>query len=680
MSDIENVKVGPDPKGLSAKVVVANGPSRILLGGTRAYARLRFARMLHGTQYDALVKESFFRLDEAIRRPWPAAKDDLLRILKTAGLTVSYDEDAARALEEYMDRILARYSRWWPTEDGGWEYDPGTIRPELLAQAERDLKYLGWDTQLFPFAFKDVCEIATKDNVLLGPTMGYGKSRASLALAEYWRWKDKSTSPTIVAALKRHLDPWREELGGVPEKEPCGLLTAMYGAGCYEDWIDGEKPRFDKPFLLISLERLWRLSEEEKAELKRLCRTSTIIVDEAYNISNRGAKSTQAVFETLQGAHHITVTGTPIKSHIGQLLPLLQWTFGGGSVALPDYPTDRAGSERRWNARFMTFAQGSDGSRKRVPYIRHIEDLHELLAPLVKRRLRSEPELVAVLGAAHIVPERIEVDLNPRHMDNYRAVVKQFQDWYLRELAKRGTPGAIPPNELLVKLGYLVWNVGSPWRMEDHSDGEFKWPSYPRQLTSLHEKALEIVREEVAQGNRVILAGRASDPLDLLGEALNVSGIPAGVIHGKIGDKRRAEVIRHCRTGDYPVLVGSLGTIAEALNLSFANRVIVTEYPWDPSQLDQLMGRITRGIQEEEPKAYWLCARGTIQEYMIQICGLKKESISAALDRTEQTQATNTIPDIAQYAASLVNVEGEEQVEAREYVLDLEEDVPLLLG
>lgn len=679
MSHIENVKVGPDPKGLAARIIVSDTHSRIALSGARAYARLRLARALHGTKYDALVKDNFYVLDEAIRRPWAAAGDELQLALQTAGLEVTLDHAAAAMLEAKTQRILARFSRWWPEEDGSWRYDPGTIDPALKAEAQEGLRYLGWESALFPFAFDDVSEIVTKDNALLGPTMGYGKSRAFLAAAEYWRWKEGHSTPTIIIACKRHLGAWREELGGVKGKAPCELLITQYGPRCYEEWLTKERPRFNQPFLLISLERLKLLPAEDMQLLQEIARTSTIGIDEAYVISNLQSNQTRAAF-SLSGAHHIAITGTPQKSRIQQLLPILQWTHRGGSIALPDYPTDRAGSLRRWTAKHATFARASeDGSRKQVPFIRNIEELHEILAPLMKRRLRGEPEVVKVLGEAVIVPERIAVDLDPQHRENYRAVLKQFSDWYLREMKKRGRGAFIPNNEILIKLGYLVWNVSSPWRMEDHSDQNFRWPAYPRQLTGVHRAAIEIVQRELEGGNRVILAGRATDPIDLMAETLNLMGIPTGVIHGKISDKRREEVIYGCRTGELQVLAGSMGTISEGLNLSFANRIITTEYPWDSSQLAQLFARITRGVQETEPKAYCLYAAGTIQEFMLSVCDLKADSISAALDRTAQSEDTSRILDLQQYVNSIVGVEGEEQVERREYELELEDTMPALL-
>lgn len=671
--ELDYATVGP-MRSTGVKVIVQDGPSKLILDGPKAMSRLLMARTAAGTHWDAKIKESVYNLDEAARRPFPLVADKLRRSLDFAGLEARIDSSAAQHLEDRTSRVLARYSRWWPQEDGGWEFDPGTIDPALKAEVAAGLAHLGWDNtkELFDFAFDDVSEMGTKDDVMLGPTMGSGKSRMFLALSEYWRYRDKTTTPTIILALKRHLDPWREELGGIKGKEPCSLLMAMYGEKCYEEWLSADVPKFDKPFLLISIERLKRLPDEHFELLQSVAATSTVGIDEAYIIANLDSQQTRAAFR-IRGKHHVGITGTPMKSAVGQMLPILQWVFRGGSIALPEYPSDRAGSLRRWKAKFETYAtEESSGQRKRVPFVRNIEELHEILAPLMKRRLRGEPDLVRTLGPSEIIPQKIGVDLDPLHRSNYRAVLKQFTEWYLRERAKRGEGRFIPTSEILIKLGYLIWNVSAPWRMEDHTDEEFVWPAYPKQLTAIHEKAIEIVEREIQQGNRVLLTGRSTEALDLMGAALNERGIPSGIYHGKISDQRRAEIVYQCRRGDLPVMVGSMGTVSEALNLSFANRVIVTEYPWDPSQLAQLLGRITRGVQLVPPEAYWLYGKGTIQEYMMAVCSLKSDAISAVLDRTAQSTDTNKILDLTQYVNTLVGIEGEEQLERRLFDLELD--------
>lgn len=690
MSEIENVKVGPDPQSLDAKVVPRDGASTVILGGKRAYARLKFARKFHGTRHDPLIKENLFKLDEAIRRPFPAVGETLVAYLRSAGLRVTYDATAGEALALEMRRMQARYSRTLPVlqPDGttAWEHVPGTIDPDDIARAADALRYLGWDDtqQLFPFSFRDACEVLTKKDALITMFTGGGKTREAFAIADGYNYLDGSDATTIIVAQKRHLRSWREELGGVRGKKPCGLLVARYGAKCYEEFTEkDDNPQFNQPYLLVSFERLTRASDEQLARLSVAAKGAVVILDEAYTIANMKAQRTQAVFDVLQGRHHLALSATPFKGFVNTLLPILQWVFRGGSSALPDYPTDRAGSARKFTAQFASKARSESGSTKTIPFIRNIDELRDLLAPLMVRRLRGEPEVCAVLKDVQLEEHHIDVDLNEAHRDMYRAVLKTFTDWYKREVAARrkaGKSAAIPQNEVLIKLGYLVRAVSQPWRMKDHSDEEFTFPAYPRAPTSLHEEAMKIARRHVEDGDAVLIFGFMTDQLDMMAEVLRAEGLRVGVVHGGISQERRDEEISLLQQGETQVLLGSYSTAAEGLNMDQANVVICTEWHWVPSVIKQAVGRIMRGVQELVPIAYYLTARGTVHEYMKKNCMLKTDASSAALDHTEQIATNEDILDLNVFCSSLVDIEGEEQVQGQEYAIELEDDaMPTLL-
>lgn len=672
----EYLRVGPRSTGLGLRILASDGPSKLVADGLRAEARLLLAREMAGVRHDKLIKETIYLMDRAATRPWPAGGAELLKLLRPAGLDIAFDEAAARVLEERMAVVQARLSRWLPiTNEAGdvteWEYDPGTVDEAAKAEVRAALTELGWSNpeHLFPFSFDDVTEVGTKQDILVATPMGTGKSRFALALTDYYRHVDGGDAPTIIFGLKRHLLPWEEELGGVAGVRPCRLLTDRYGAGCYEKWTEKHHaPTFNQPYLLVSLERLRLMDDEQLARLKKVAARSRLVVDEGYVAANRDAKLTKRLWE-ITGKHHIMLSGTPIRGLVNRLLPLIQWVHRGGSVALPDYPMHIEGSQKRWDAKHLTYAT-SGGSRKATAFIRNQEELNDLLAPLMKRRLRNEPEIVRVLGEARVEPERRLVELDPQHTENYRAVLEQFIEWYKRERIKKEKKGGLTTNEILVKLGYLVWNVPAPWRMEDHSDEEFFFPAYDRQPTAIHREAIKLAVDEVAEGNVCIIAGISTLALDLMHEEALAAGLRSAVIHGGVNEDKRREILAAGRAGELDVVIASVKVIAEGLNMSWASRMIVTEYTWDSATLDQLLGRITRGVQSSTPKAYFLIAKGTIQEYMIRIATMKKQGASAALDRTEQYEDQD-IPDIQQYANSLVNVDGEAQVEPRDYRIEL---------
>lgn len=669
------VQVGPLKNALEVRLSPhADGePTGVVLSGARAYARYLLAWHLADNIADRTTKTTFNQLTEALTRPFVAVKREAETYLRWTGLNIVYDEQAVAEMSKLHDRVKATYSRYYPQEDDqgniiGWEFRPGTINPEDKTRAKQVLDHLGWNHNLFPFAYEGAQEILTKRDVLLAAPVGTGKTRFALALAECWKYMDGTTTPTIILANKRHLGAWREELGGVPEKAPCELLVAQYGHGCYEEWIEkDDNPKFDKPFLLVSLDRAKIFTEAQLARFLKVAETSPILLDEAYVISNRSSQVSKFI-QKVSGTHHIALSGTPIKGYVDSLLHLLQFTHRGGSVAFPDYPTHRDGAAKRWAEKFMQYAVAEGGGRRRVPFIKNQDEFWTLLQPLMFRMLRNEPQIESVLGPANIEQVHVEVELKPQHQRTYKAVLKQFIDWYTREIEarrKRGESAVMPEQEILIKLGYLVNNVRAPWRMEDHSDEEFKWPVHPREMTSVHEKAIELLEHELDEGHSVIIFGISVDAMKLLAEQVAERNIPVGFISGEINQAARDEVVARARRGELRCIIGTYGTLAEGLNLSFASRVILTDTDWSPSTMKQALGRITRGIQEVAPKAYFIEAIGTIQSYMVRLNLLKQSAIDAGLDRRKLMLGEEDIPDITAYINSLVGVGDEEEVQER---------------
>lgn len=672
MIDIPNTSVGPFRNRAGVRVVPGDGmtPNRLLLEGELGAARLMLTREAYGTYFDHLIKNHIYFLDEAIEKPWPIGGAAVERALRHAGLSVTMDAAAVERLEHAYAAVQARYSRWLPRHDDDgevqWEHVPGTIDPESLRQSGEAFRELGWDRYLLPFALEAAIEAGTKRDTLLALSMGMTKTRTSLALAEKHRYAGNLPGPVVIVGMRRHLLSWFEEFQKVP------LFKALYGEKPYEEVLTGKQlPQYDRPFLIISFERMRSMrksSPEEWRRFQKVVEGSVIIVDEVYVASSRATQITQCLFD-LWGAHHISLSGSPIRGYVEKMLPILQWTFRGGSLALPEYPVDRQGAQKRFMAKYVTYA-ATEGGRKRVPYVKNAQAFYDMVSPLICRRLRNEPPVIQDLGDLVAKHEYVEVELSGRHVATYQGILKMFREWYIRELAKREEGKTPPATDILAKLGYLVRAVSAPWRMADHSDEEFEWPTHEREITALLKAVVDRAEEEVEAGRQVIIFGVTRDPLELVAQELNARGVRAVPIHGGLDAASRDEVIRDFRRKNFDVLVGSYGVVAEGINLANASRVLLMEYDWSPSTVRQAIARITRPDQTETPVAVWFRAVGTIQDYQIRLASLKQEAMDAALDNVEQVSRGSDVPDIQAYAASLVYRDERDEVREREYFLE----------
>jgi superfamily II DNA/RNA helicase len=60
---------------------------------------------------------------------------------------------------------------------------------------------------------------------------------------------------------------------------------------------------------------------------------------------------------------------------------------------------------------------------------------------------------------------------------------------------------------------------------------------------------------------------------------------------------------------------------AEGLNLQFCQLLVNFDLPWNPMVIEQRIGRIHRFGQQAEVQIYNLCARGTVEERVLDVLG-----------------------------------------------------------
>ena len=485
-----------------------------------------------------------------------------------------------------------------------------------------------------------------------------------MALGEHWRVAE-GLDCTIIIALRRHLLSWAEEF---PKLEP---IASHYGNDPLAWWIDkDDRPDLNKPFLLLSMERLVRLKRPDIEKLVKLARRSTVILEESYVIQNPKADRTQVVREII-GAHHIGLTGTLIRGFSVAALSVLQWVFRSGSPAFPEYRADREGSAKRFEQTFTSWAVADDGTRKRVPVLKNPEKFYDMLRPLMARRMRGEPDVVRDIGDVQIERTLVDVELDPEHMRFYLTLVDQFTVWYRKLLEERGEMNKINAQEILVKLNYLIQGLVQPWKMPvpEEGEGDFIPPFFERRMTALQEWGLKKATEHVLEGRQVLIFSQYPSALDLISESC--VGFAAARVHGGVSFEARAESIESFQNGETPLLCVSYGVGAESLNLGAAGAAILLEPNWVPSVMTQAEGRMTRGQVDEVPQSFWLSSPGTILEYMHGVARLKQSAMDAALDHIEQTVTGADISDLRQYAYGLAIKGDSHWLEPRKYMLDL---------
>lgn len=97
------------------------------------------------------------------------------------------------------------------------------------------------------------------------------------------------------------------------------------------------------------------------------------------------------------------------------------------------------------------------------------------------------------------------------------------------------------------------------------------------------------------------------------------------VVAGWVSDKMKAERIEQFRNNTKTqILIASLGSVSEGLNLQFCSNVIIANQWFDIVQDTQSRGRVERIGQQNNITAVRLVAKGTLEEYVVKALKQKK--------------------------------------------------------
>lgn len=112
--------------------------------------------------------------------------------------------------------------------------------------------------------------------------------------------------------------------------------------------------------------------------------------------------------------------------------------------------------------------------------------------------------------------------------------------------------------------------------------------------------------------------------LDVLRE-LNNYFDDALVIHGGISNYDRQKVVEDFQTGEFDILLATIGSCGVGLNLTAASRCLFVELPWSYTELKQCADRLHRIGQKNCVHVNYLIAKDSIDELILGVLRRKVE-------------------------------------------------------
>ena len=353
-----------------------------------------------------------------------------------------------------------------------------------------------------------------------------------------------------------------------------------------------------------------------------------VIVDEAHHLKNRASLTWKFVNE-LQRKYVLLLTATPIQNDLDELYNLIT-LLKPGQLKTP----------KEFRKQFVVRGD------PRLPKNRG--QLRELLGDVMVRHSRAQVNLKLPPRQANT----IRLALSPEEAAFYEAVSGFIRTAFAHAPATLSGEGGIgEKGNLTLKqtdrfaLLTLQREIGSSpaaaaptlqsiaARQDD--------PAQRARLLSLAEQAATIPTwakaealekllttlfkadpvEKAHPSEKVLIFTHFRRTLDLLAERLQKLGLSFVIYHGQLTTEAKNKAIANFEAEAQILL--STEAAGEGRNLQFCRTMVNFDIPWNPMRIEQRVGRIHRIGQTREVRIYNLSARGTVEDYLLDLLDQK---------------------------------------------------------
>jgi hypothetical protein len=448
---------------------------------------------------------------------------------------------------------------------------------------------LSTDVELRPYQLRGVTWLHAMTEAGLGgclaDDMGLGKTLQVIAL--HLHRVAARRGPTLVVCPTSLLGNWERE---VRRFAPSTLVRRHHGPGRSLAELAPDE-------LVVTSYGVARMD----AEMLSTAGFTLVVADEAQHAKNPQTATARAL-RTIGGPARLALTGTPVENRLSDLWSILDWTTPG-----------LLGPFERF---VRTVA--SPVERNRDPVV--TERLTLTTRPFLLRRKKTDP------GVAPDLPPRtitdVAVPLTPEQTTLYEAEVREAMAAIANEdgFARQG---------LVLRLLTVLKQICNHPAQYLHQAGPLAGRS--GKLAALEE----LVDVIVAEGESVLVFSQFVECLSLVEARLEYLGVPTLFLHGKVGAKRRTEMVDFFQAGRVPVLLLSLKAGGVGLNLTKATHVVHYDRWWNPAVEDQATDRAHRIGQTRPVQVHRLIAEGTLEDHIATLIERKRSLAEAVVGAGE---------------------------------------------
>ena len=538
-------------------------------------AKKRWYRLRNGDYIDLREASALGELTEAAEAMDVSMEDLVLHGAKLPKYRSLYVD---RLLEEHEDLALSRdktfkalIRSFQTIRDSDWEV------PGNLADVIRPYQQYGfrWLSTLGQSGFGGI----------LADEMGLGKTLQMLAWLQM-RKTGGEQKPALVICPASLVYNWLEEAG----KFAPGLKAVAMAGRLNERKKMLEDIRAGKgaDLYITSYDLLKR-----DITLYDGLMFSAVILDEAQYIKNAHAAVSKAV-RVLKAEQRFALTGTPIENRLSELWSIFDFLMPGFLY-----------SAKEFTERFETPI-----TKKKDP--KATAKLAGMTGPFILRRKKED-----VLKE---LPEKLE-KTQRASMDDEQRKLYDAQVVHLREMLDNAGTSGEDRIRVLAEITRLRQICCDPSLIFENYHGS----------SAKREACLELVRNAIDGGHRMLLFSQFTSMLKLLADDLKAAEIPFYTITGATPKQERLRLVNQFNNGDVPVFLISLKAGGTGLNLTGADVVIHYDPWWNLAVQNQATDRAHRIGQTRQVTVVRLIAGSTIEEKILELQEKKRELAEAII-------------------------------------------------
>lgn len=407
---------------------------------------------------------------------------------------------------------------------------------------------------------------------ILADDMGLGKTLQVIAVLLAEKEAMGSTEaykPSLVVCPTSLLLNWESEI-----KRFAPDLSALVLNGNIEERQEHFKEVKNYDIIITSYELLKRDIEKYHDLEFRYC-----IADEAQYIKNANTLSAKAL-KMVKSQLQFALTGTPIENSLAELWSIFDFI-------MPGYLFSYAEFKKNYESPIVKSGEEEVTER-----------LKKLIAPFILRRLKREvlkelPDKTETV--IYNTMEDVQRKLYVAHLAQAKAELDS-------EIKSKGMGKShIKMLALLTRLRQLCCHPAL--YLENYEDTSGKL-----------EQCMEIVKDSIEAGHKILLFSQFTSMLDILSRRLNEENISHFMLTGSTKTEERMRLVSEFNSSDIPVFLISLKAGGTGLNLTGADVVIHYDPWWNLSSQNQATDRAYRIGQKKNVQVFQMITKDSIEE------------------------------------------------------------------